>query len=942
MANQASTNSSDILNTTEIGETIDGLNGNDMITGGPGDDTLIGGNGKDTLIGANGADNLQGGNSNDLILGDGADDIDGGNGNKDVLELRLGNAAPFNDDRLVNIEIVRAASGSDAIDIDLSGQSERFTMLGNDGNNLLIAGAGLDIIRAGRGNDTIIADASDKIDGGEGNDQLVVTNDFVAAGNGRLSGVETVSVDAVAGDITLDLSKQNESFVINGNDGSERIISGKASDQINAGGGDDVIVQGKNLDQVDGGEGNDSVEISFNYAPSSDDALRGIENIIASGNRKLNIDLRNQSEDLNIQGNSKNNIIQGGSGDDTVLAYDLATDGADQINLGSGLDEVNLSAGSASQIRISFVSGQVGNGDGSSTTPANPGTPYDKVNAARDGLAVRLQAEDGMGNLTGTLGRADDEGISFIAAEGTTFDVRDFQTGAARGDQFNVVTLGTNAGDSFDESGESENYYINGGAGNDSITGGDGDDFLVGGAGDDMLAGGDGNDSFIGGGGNDNILGGNGSDSIAAYNLATDGADQIDLGADIDLVNLASTGATQIRLTFTSSEVGNGSATESGMVMGQDGGLAVRIQAEDAIDTVTGNLGRADDEGIIFIAAEGTSFDVRDISGTQRGDRFNLAVLGTSGADLFNTIDPAFTGNIYANGGAGDDVFRGGAGDDLAVGGGGNDVVESYDLVTGGTDSFIGGAGDDVFNISASGASQIRVTFTSAEVGNGSVNDGGMLANQDGGLAVRLQAEDALGNLSDNIARADDEGISIVAATGTTLDVRDLVSGVGRGDQFNVATLGTNGDDTFDETGETDNYYINAGAGNDVLIGGDGDDFLVGGAGNDLLTGGAGNDSYIGGGGADSFVFDSSTGSDRIITFEAADTLDFSALLADATGFDGTNLDEFLLVSDNGIDTTIMFDADGAGAGDAFTVVTLVGVVSSFESLATGNQFITA
>src|SRR3712207_6990744 len=52
---------------------------------------------------------------------------------------------------------------------------------------------------------------------------------------------------------------------------------------------------------------------------------------------------------------------------------------------------------------------------------------------------------------------------------------------------------------------------------------------------------------------------------------------------------------------------------------------------------------------------------------------------------------------------------------------------------------------------------QIRLTFTSAEVGNGSATDAGTMTNQDGGLAVRLQSENRAGDLTGKISRFDDE-----------------------------------------------------------------------------------------------------------------------------------------------------------------------------------------
>ncbi|PTQ84873.1 choice-of-anchor I family protein, partial [Agitococcus lubricus] len=127
--------------------------------------------------------------------------------------------------------------------------------------------------------------------------------------------------------------------------------------------------------------------------------------------------------------------------------------------------------------------------------------------------------------------------------------------------------------------GGSDAEVWSGRGGNDTINGGDGADTLIGGAG---------NDSFIGGGGNDVIMGNEGDDSVAAYNLSTDGVDQINLGSGMDTLNVSSTGASQICVMFTSAEVGNNNANDAGTLANQDGGLAVRIQAEDGSGNLVG------------------------------------------------------------------------------------------------------------------------------------------------------------------------------------------------------------------------------------------------------------------------------------------------------------------------------------------------------------------
>lgn len=233
----------------------------------------------------------------------------------------------------------------------------------------------------------------------------------------------------------------------------------------------------------------------------------------------------------------------------------------------------------------------------------------------------------------------------------------------------------------------------------------------------------------------------------------------------------------------------------------------------------------------------------------------------------------------------------------------------SFDISnSGGVSRDFGKSQDSVRIKSDSNVDQIRLTFTSSEVGNGNARDSGTLANQDGGLAVRVQAENGAGALTGAISRFDDEGITFTTKGDATFDVRDLVSGTARGDQFDVVTLGTLGNDTFNETGSFEAYYINGGMGDDTLTGGLANDFLVGGAGNDRLDGREGGDSFIGGGGADTFIFSGTTGNDRIVDFVGGtDKIDLSDY--------GISFDDVSTTS-SGTDTILAVDTDSNGMAD--------------------------
>lgn len=647
-----------------------------------------------------------------------------------------------------------------------------------------------------------------------------------------------------------------------GTPGNDTLTGTEEDDVINGEGGDDTLTGAGGNDVINGGDGSDRL-------------IGGAGNDVLTG------------------GNGTDTLL-GGDGDD-VANYDTTTasTGIDFVDLGAGNDIVNVSG--ASQVRLTFTSAEVGNGSIiDSGSMANQDS----------GLAVRLRAELGNDAVSSAISRFDDEGITFVAAAGTTFDVRDQVSGVARGDYFQVVSLGTSGADTMTAVQGSRPYYFNGGGGADTITGGTSTDFLVGGAGDDILDGGTGgtSDTYLGGAGNDTVN----------HNVLTAGSDFGDLGAGSDVVNVS--GGGQVRLTFTSAEVGNGVISDAGNLANQDGGLAVRVARELTPTTLSSAVSRFDDEGVTFVAAAGTTFDVRDlVSGVARGDQFEVVALGTSGDDTQTAVQPARA--YYFNGGAGNDTITGGSANDFLVGGAGQDYLSGGDgndtfIGGAGTDTYIGGAGADtvIYDVTTastgidfgdlgtgsdivqvSGATQVRLTFTSAEVGNGSVTDGLTGANQDGGLAVRVTRELGGDALSSASSRFDDEGITFVAAAGTTFDVRDLVSGTARGDQFSVVSLGTSGGDVMSFTPGQRAHYFNGGAGDDLITGGASNDFLVGGSGNDIMTGGLGADTFIGGGGQDTFAYgsvaESQTGSnDNILSFEVGvDKIDLRAVASSAT-----------------------------------------------------------
>lgn len=151
------------------------------------------------------------------------------------------------------------------------------------------------------------------------------------------------------------------------------------------------------------------------------------------------------------------------------------------------------------------------------------------------------------------------------------------------------------------------------------------------------------------------------------------------------------------------------------------------------------------------------------------------------------------TGNNTILGDIGDDALYGNAGNDTITGGRGNDML-------------YGGDGDDVFR------------FTTGD-GQDFI-DGG--TGFDTLTALANNARLSFGSIT---------GIELITAAGFS----------------NVNLVGSVGNDIMDLTGATlDGIgYIDAGNGNDIIIGTAGDDVIRAGNGTDRLTGGDGNDRFV-------------------------------------------------------------------------------------------------
>lgn len=340
----------------------------------------------------------------------------------------------------------------------------------------------------------------------------------------------------------------------------------------------------------------------------------------------------------------------------------------------------------------------------------------------------------------------------------------------------------------------------------DMLQGDGADNIFSGAAGGDSLSGRGGADTLDGGAGDDTLVGGTGADVLAG-GPGTDTADHSGAGqaVAVDLALGAGMAGEANGDRLTGIENLTGSAWNDRLTGDGGANLLTGLAGSDTLaggsgnDTLAGGVGADRLDG-------GAGFDSADYADAPQGVVADLVTpangTGWAAGDAFAGIE-ALAGSAYADdlrGDAGANLISGGLSADWLMGRGGNDTLAGGD----GNDNLIGGAGADLL---------------------------------DGGTGIdRASYSDATAGLVADL-------LSPWANTGIAAgDIYVSVEGF----------RGTNYDDTL--AGDDEANQIDAGFGNDRMVGRGGADWLVGRAGADTLDGGDGNDVLFGGPGADVFL----------------------------------------------------------------------------------------
>jgi len=202
---------------------------------------------------------------------------------------------------VIDLSAVSSVQFTSLSRIEIDGGDGNDTLIGTDDANLadsLAGGDGDDTIQGLDGNDTIDAGhGNDSVDGGSGDDSLVAGdgNDSVTGGDGGdtiIAGDGDDLIDGATGDDT-----------ISGGDGADSLSGGDGNDSVDGGQGRDTLIGNDGDDQLFGNSGADAL-----YGDDSDTAVAGLGNDTLMG----------QGGNDTLHGGGGADLLDGGSGDDII------------------------------------------------------------------------------------------------------------------------------------------------------------------------------------------------------------------------------------------------------------------------------------------------------------------------------------------------------------------------------------------------------------------------------------------------------------------------------------------------------------------------------------------------------------------------------------------------------------------------------------------------
>jgi len=694
--------------------------------------------------------------------------------------------------------------------------------------------------------------------------QLLVNGGAVSifGGTPTVANTSLIQVFGQGGNDTITLNEVNGALPrtnLFGGTGNDVLTGGSGNDMLFGQSGNDTLLGKGGFDFLFGGVGNDALT-----GGDADDQVFG-----ESGDDRM---IWNPGDDTDLN--------EGGAGNDTV-----------EVNGGNGTEQFTTTA-NGTRVRFDRI------------TPA----PFSIDIGTSENLVVNMNGGEDSFSATGNLAA-----LIKISVDGGTG---------------NDTILGSNGID-----------LLRGGDGDDFIDGQQGNDTAQMGAGNDVFQWdpGDGSDSVDGQDGTDTMLF-NGSAIGERFELLANG-DRLTLtrdianitmdsndvevvnlrvfgGSDIVTINdLTGTDVTQVNIDQAATQGGGDAAADTVIVTGTDGsdiidvfgaGTSASVVGLQALVTIANSEGANDSlvinalGGIDGVTA--TTLPAGVIKLVVDGGADKDSILGSQGADVLR-------------GGDGDDFIFGDNGNDLALMGAGNDVFQ-WDPGDG-SDTVEGQDGIDILSFFGSNASE---SFDLAA-------NGGRVRLFRDVATVTMDLDDTeridirtLGG-ADNVVVGDLSGTDV---TDIGLDLRGAQGG-GDGAADTITVNGTQGDDVFGAAGDSGGIsvfglpahlniffqeqtndrltlngqggndaidatsleadgiqlVVNAGLGNDIVLGSEGDDLINGGDGDDTALMGTGNDTFVWNPGDDNDIIEGQAGTDTML-------------------FNGANISEVINIAANG------------------------------------------
>ena len=352
--------------------TINGGDGDDLLSGGANKDVVHGDGGEDRVLGFKGSDLLDGGEGNDVLVwnnGDGSDRDEGGAGTD---EVEVNGSPTVGDQFVAGPEPAEAGvvlfKRTNLVEFEIESLAERLTVNGLGGTDQFtpdpaaptgLAGLTGLTLNGGSGGDRLVgSDGGDQINGGSGADAL---------GGGE-------GADQISGG--------DENDVIEGDGGDDRLVGGTGSDTLAGNSGDDAIVwnNGDGSDPVnEGGPGFDTVEV--NGSPTAADLTKLTADSLGATFQRTNL----VPFTLQLGAGDEAVAFNGAGGNDAIAVTQDGTRILVVANGGAGNDE--LSGGNEAD---SFFGG-------SGDDLLNGGGGSDLLDGGEGG--DRLLARDGVGDL---------------------------------------------------------------------------------------------------------------------------------------------------------------------------------------------------------------------------------------------------------------------------------------------------------------------------------------------------------------------------------------------------------------------------------------------------------------------------------------------------------------------------------------------------------------